>query len=137
MRDKYTADIDAKNNISPALCVDHREKDARAPMLMNVIIFEAIWAFISGSSCIRSPRFRSGGSDWPCKEMQGMPTLVTSASSGAWMRKRKIREPLSGELNNAQASTYWTQFANAHCATTQQSNGVEWSIDLTAGPIDR
>jgi hypothetical protein len=37
------------------------------------------------------------------------------------MRKRKNREPLSGELNNAHASRYWTQFTSAHCATSSNS----------------
>ena len=70
--------------------------------------------------------------------MQGMPTLVTSAWSGAWMRKRKNREPLSGEPNNAHASRYWTQFTSAHCTTNSnsrmESNGT--SIDLR-GAFDR
>ncbi len=70
--------------------------------------------------------------------MQGMPTLVTSAWSGAWIRERKNREPFSGELNNAHASRYWTQFTSAHCTTNSdsrmESNGT--SIDLR-GAFDR
>ena len=87
-------------------------------MLMNVITFEAISAFIAGSPCIRHLRVRSDRTYNSCQDIHGIPMKVTLASLGAWMRTCRTRKPFSGVLNNTHAIRYWMQFASAHCANT-------------------